>query len=144
MHIKYPSHKIVKEIGSASTSKIIKEIADGHLQSAMNGMVHSETFKTCFEVSLTKIVEQETQHLTSRKQPSILSKTDSESLLTFSDKKFVDEIKEKRHQRYTEYYSKSPHIRTYFFESQAETGSHFKDTMTNIRVKRFSFEGWLV
>ena len=95
MHIKYPSRTIVKEIGSASTSKIIKEIADGHLQSAMNGIVHSETFKTCFEVSLRKIVEQETQHLTSRKQPSILSKTDSESLLTFSDKKFADEIKER-------------------------------------------------
>ena len=33
-------------------------------------------------------------------------------------------------------YSKSPHIRTYFFESQAEVGSYFKDTMTNIREKK--------
>ena len=41
-------------------------------------------------------------------------------------------------------YSKSPHIRTYFFESQAEIGSHFKDTMTSIRVYRFLFEEWLV
>ena len=37
-------------------------------------------------------------------------------------------------------YSKSPHIRTYFFEGQAEIGSYFKDTMTNIRVYRFLFE----
>ena len=36
-------------------------------------------------------------------------------------------------------YSKSPHIRTYFFESQAEIGSYFKDTMTNIRVDMFLF-----
>ena len=41
-------------------------------------------------------------------------------------------------------YSKSPHIRTYFFEIQAEIGSYFKDTMTNIRVYRFLFEEWLV
>ena len=27
-------------------------------------------------------------------------------------------------------YSKSPHIRTYFFEGQAEIGSYFKDTMS--------------
>ena len=38
------------------------------------------------------------------------------------------------------HYSKSPHIRTYFFESQAEIGSYFKDTMTNIRVDMFLFE----
>ncbi len=95
MHIKYPSRTTVKEIRSASSSKIIKEIADGHLQSATDDMLHSATFKECFEVSLTKIVQQETQQLTSRKKPSILSKTDSESLLTFSDKKFVDEIRER-------------------------------------------------
>ena len=37
-------------------------------------------------------------------------------------------------------YSKSLHIRTYFFESQAEIGSYFKDTMTNMRVDMFLFE----
>ena len=41
-------------------------------------------------------------------------------------------------------YSKSPHIRTYFFESQAEIGSYFKDAMTNIRVDMFLFEERLV
>ena len=31
-------------------------------------------------------------------------------------------------------YSKSPRIRTYFFESQAEISSYFKDTNTNFKV----------
>ena len=31
-------------------------------------------------------------------------------------------------------YSKSPRIRTYFFESQAEIGSYFKGTKTNYKV----------
>ena len=31
-------------------------------------------------------------------------------------------------------YSKSPRIRTYFYESQAEIGSYFKDTKTNFKV----------
>ena len=38
-------------------------------------------------------------------------------------------------------YSISPHIRTNFFENQAEVGFYFKGTTTNIRVKRFLFEG---
>ena len=41
------------------------------------------------------------------------------------------------------HYSKSPCIRTYFFESQAETGSYFKDTKINFKVNRFLFEGYL-
>ena len=32
------------------------------------------------------------------------------------------------------WYSKSPRIRTYFFERQAEIGSNFKGTKTNFRV----------
>ena len=31
-------------------------------------------------------------------------------------------------------YSKSPRIRTYFFESQAEIGSYFKDTKIKFKV----------
>ena len=31
-------------------------------------------------------------------------------------------------------YSKSPRIRTYFFESQTEIGSYFKGTKTNFKV----------
>ena len=31
-------------------------------------------------------------------------------------------------------YSKSPRIRTYFFESQAEIGSYFKGNKTNFKV----------
>ena len=31
-------------------------------------------------------------------------------------------------------YSKSPRIRTYFFEIQAEIGSYFIDTKTNLKV----------
>ena len=31
-------------------------------------------------------------------------------------------------------YSKSPHIATYFFESQAEIGAYFKGTKTNVWV----------
>ena len=41
-------------------------------------------------------------------------------------------------------YSKSPRIRTYFFESQAEIGSCFKGTKTNFKVQRFLFEGCLM
>ena len=41
-------------------------------------------------------------------------------------------------------YSKSPRIRTYFFENQAEIGSYFKGTKTNFNVSRFLFEGCLV
>ena len=41
-------------------------------------------------------------------------------------------------------YSKSPRIRNYFFESQAEIGSYFKDTKINFKVLRFLFEGYLM
>ena len=41
-------------------------------------------------------------------------------------------------------YSKSPHIRTYFLESQAEIGSYFKGTKTSFKVWKFLFEGCLV
>ena len=48
--------------------------------------------------------------------------------------------------KYQEYWmnSKSPRIRTYFFESQAEIGSYFKDTKINFKVSRFLFEGYLM
>ena len=35
---------------------------------------------------------------------------------------------------FLEVYSKSPHIRTYLFESQAEIGSYFRGTKTNFKV----------
>ena len=38
-------------------------------------------------------------------------------------------------------YSKSSHIRTYFFWSQAEKGSYLKGTKINFKVQRFLFEG---
>ena len=37
--------------------------------------------------------------------------------------------------------SKSPRIRTYFFESQAEIGSIFKGTKTKFKVQRFLLKG---
>ena len=40
--------------------------------------------------------------------------------------------------------SKSPRIRTYFFESQAEIGSYFNGTNTNFKVYRFLFEGYII
>ena len=41
-------------------------------------------------------------------------------------------------------YSKSPHIRTYFFDSQTEIGSYFKGTKTKFKVWRFLFEECIV
>ena len=41
-------------------------------------------------------------------------------------------------------YSKSPQLRTYFYESQDEIGSYFKGITTNFMVSRFLFEGCLV
>ena len=41
-------------------------------------------------------------------------------------------------------YSKFPHIRTYFFETEAEMGSYFQVTNTNLKVQRFLFEGCLL
>ena len=40
--------------------------------------------------------------------------------------------------------SKSPRIKTYFFESQTEICSYFKDINTNFKVERFLFEGCLM
>ena len=35
---------------------------------------------------------------------------------------------------YDSLYSKSPHIRTYFFEREAETAPYFQGTNTNLKV----------
>ena len=40
-------------------------------------------------------------------------------------------------------HSKSPHIKAYFFEREAEIGPYFKGINTNLKVWRFLFEGYL-
>ena len=75
--------------------KIVRSIAIDEKTAAVTNVVSSTQYRPLLDEWIIKTVDKEATRVCSTKDPSIISKCVAESLLEYSDQKFVIELKER-------------------------------------------------
>ena len=95
MLIGYPSKEIERCITSRPLLNVVKCIAFGRIKDAVSKMASCTDFEQYVKQWIVSKVKKEAKTICRKKIPSVLQKTDPQSLLSLSDQTIVSELQEK-------------------------------------------------